>query len=207
MKPDIDLKQLEKKTWKAAFQDGLIDIAIGMILIVSMICQLFDTARFYLYALYLIPAILYVIGQRTITRPRLGIVKFSKQRKRKKHWLFIILTTSIVFLLILTMKGIIQKLPLTPVFVGVMILLLWSIMAFFLNLYRLYFYGALMTLSFAVSEMVINRTGIIAEGAFAWLISGVIIITVGAWHLVRFLRKYPIPAKGSLSAGGTDESS
>ena len=205
MTTDIDLRQLEKKTWRSFYQDGLVDIEIGMILIVSMICQLFNTARFYLYALYIIPAASYIIAQRIISRPRLGMVKFSKQRNRKRHWLSIIITTSTVFLLILTMKGILQKIPMTPVFIGIFILTLFSIMAFFLNLYRLYFYGVLITLSFAASEMIIIRTGIIARGAFVWLVSGIIIMASGIWLLVKFLRKYPIAAIESSSAGGMDE--
>ena len=205
MTSDIDLKQLEKKTWRSFHQDGLVDIAIGMILVISMICQLFDTARFYLYALFIVPAVFHIIAQRIITRPRLGMVKFSRQRNRKRHWLFIIITTSTVFLLILTMKGILQKLPMTPVFIGAFILILCSILAFFLNLYRLYFYGVLITLSFAASEMIIIRTGIIARGAFAWLVSGIIIMASGIWLLVKFLRKYPIPAIESSLVGGKDE--
>lgn len=201
---DTDLKQLEKNTWRSLFQDGLLDITMGMILIVSMICQLFDAARIF-YTLYLIPVVFQIIAQRSITRPRLGIVKFSKQRNRKRHWLFIILTLSILLLLILTMKGILQKLPMTPVFVGGHILILCSVLAYFLNLYRLYLYGVLITLSFAVSEIVIHHTGIIARGAFAWLASGVIIMAIGIFMLVRFLKKYPIPSHKTASAGGGDE--
>lgn len=204
MTSDIELKQLEKKTWRAFYQDGLVDIGIGMILVVSMFCQLFNAARIF-YALYIIPVVFHIIAQRIITRPRLGMVRFSKQRNRKRHRLFIIITTATVFLLILTMKGILQKIPVAPFLIGAFILTLCSIMAFFLNLYRLYFYGVLFTLSFAASEIIIDRTGIIAKGAFAWLISGIIIISIGIWLLARFLRKYPIPADDPLSAGGKDE--
>jgi len=46
MTQNINLKELEKKAWTSTFQDGIIDIGIGLILVVTTICQTFDAARF-----------------------------------------------------------------------------------------------------------------------------------------------------------------
>ncbi|NOR78919.1 MAG: hypothetical protein GQ523_11030 [Methanophagales archaeon] len=66
----------------------------------------------------------------------------------------------------------------------------------FLNFDRMYIYAVLFTLSFALNEITIANTGVIASGAYAWLISGIIMIVIGVVYLVRFLRKYPLPVKG-----------
>lgn len=94
MTQNSNLKELEKKAWTSTFQDGIMDIGIGLILVVTTICQTFDAARFYPYSL------------------------------------------------------------------------------------------------------TIADTGVIASGAYAWLISGIIMIVIGVVYLVRFLRKYPLPVKG-----------
>lgn len=60
----------------------------------------------------------------------------------------------------------------------------------------MYIYAVLFTLSFALNEITIANTGVIASGAYAWLISGIIMIVIGVVYLVRFLRKYPLPVKG-----------
>jgi len=93
MTQNINLKELEKKAWASTFEDGIMDIGIGLILVVTTICQTFDAARFYLYSL------------------------------------------------------------------------------------------------------TIADTGVIASGAYAWLISGIIMIVIGVVYLVRFLKKYPLSEK------------
>jgi hypothetical protein len=67
MVQDIHLNELEKKTWTSIFQDGLSDIVIGMILVISTICQTFNTVRFYLYALYILPALFIIIVQDSVS--------------------------------------------------------------------------------------------------------------------------------------------
>ena len=59
----------------------------------------------------------------------------------------------------------------------------------------MYIYAVLFTLSFALNEITIANTGVIASGAYAWLISGIILIVIGFVYLLRFLRKYPLQEK------------
>ena len=60
MTQNINLKELEKKAWTSTFQDGIIDMGIGLILVVTTICQTFDDARFYLYPLFIVPVLFLV---------------------------------------------------------------------------------------------------------------------------------------------------
>ena len=195
MTQDINLKELEKKAWTSTFQDGIIDIGIGLILVVTTICQTFDDARFYLYPLFIVPVLFITAAKKYITTPRMGLVKFSRARNRKRYMLYLIMTASIVFLLILTVKGLFQQLPMTPVIVGAIVFFIPCLIAYFLNFDRMYIYAVLFTLSFALNEITIANTGVIASGAYAWLISGIIMIAIGVVYLVRFLRKYPLPEK------------
>ena len=116
-----------------------------------------DDERFYQYLLFIVPALFIIIVKKYITAPRLGFVKFSKERNKKRHTLFRVMTISIIFLLILTTKGLLQQLPMTSLIVGAI--------------------------------------GVISSGAYAWLISGMMITVVGIVYLVRFMKKYPLPEK------------
>ena len=196
MTQNINLKELEKKAWTSTFEDGITDIGIGLILVLTTICQTFDDARFYLYALFIVPALFVTAAKKYIITPRMGLVKFSRARNRKRYMLYLIMTISIAFLLILTVKGLFQQLPMTPVIVGAIVFFIPCLIAYFLNFDRMYIYAVLFTLSFALNEITIANTGVIASGAYAWLISGIIMVVIGVVYLVRFLKKYPLPVKG-----------
>jgi hypothetical protein len=191
----IDLKGLEKKVWTSTFEDGITDIGIGLVLLVSTICQIFNDEHFYLYLLYIVPALFIIIAKKYITAPRMGLVKFSRERNKKMYTLFLVMTISIVFLLMLTIKGLLQQLPMTSLIVGAIVFIIPCSIAYFLNWDRMYIYAVLFTLSFALNEMTIAKTGVIASGAYAWLISGMMITLVGIVYLLRFMNKYPLPKK------------
>ena len=105
------------------------------------------------------------------------------------------MTETIVFLLILTAKGLFQQLPMTSVIVGAIVFIISCSIAYILNFDRMYIYAVLLTLSFALNEILIANTGAIASGAHAWLISAIIVTVIGVVYLIRFLRKYPVPEK------------
>lgn len=192
----IDLKELEKKAWTSTFEDGITDIGLGLLLLAATICQIFNESSPYLYPLFIVPALFIIIAKKYITVPRMGLVKFSRERTRKRYMLILVMTISIVFLLILTVIGSLQQLPMAPVIVGAIVFIIPCSIAYFWNWDWMYLYAVLFTLSFALNEITIADTGVIASGAYAWLISGIIMIVIGVVYLVRFLRKYPLPAEG-----------
>ncbi|KAF5422936.1 MAG: hypothetical protein C5S44_04015 [Candidatus Methanocomedens sp.] len=195
MTQNLNLKEIEKKVWTSTFEDGITDIGIGLVLLVSTICQMFNDERFYLYLLFIVPALFIIIAKKYITVPRMGLVKFSRERNKKRYTLFLVMTISIVFLLMLTTKGLLQQLPMTSLIVGAIVFIIPCSIAYFLNWDRMYIYAVLFTLSFALNEITIANTGVIASGAYAWLISGMMITVVGVVYLVRFLHRYPLPEK------------
>ncbi|PXF61074.1 MAG: hypothetical protein C4B59_05805 [Candidatus Methanogaster sp.] len=84
----IDLKELEKKAWTSIFEDGIADIGLGLLLTVATICQIFNESSLYLYSLFIVPALFIIIAKRYITAPRMGVVKFSRERTRKRLGLY-----------------------------------------------------------------------------------------------------------------------
>ena len=195
----LNLKEIEKKVWQLNFQDGITDITIALVLIITTICQIFNELRFSLYLLYIVPVLFSTIAKKHITSPRIGLVKFSKNRNKKRHLLSLTITAFLFVMLIFTITGSLNILqPATPVILGFIILTICSVIAFVLNYNRMYIYGILITFSFTLSELAIHKTGLISNGAFAWLISGVIILSVGIFYLILFLKKYPKPNYGEI---------
>ena len=80
MTQEFNLKELEKKAWTSTFEDGITDIGIGLLLLMSTICQIFNESSPYLYPLFIVPALFIIVAKKYITAPGLGFVKFSKER-------------------------------------------------------------------------------------------------------------------------------
>lgn len=198
MTQNINLKALERKAWTSNFQDGIVDIGIGLIFVVSSICMIFGDIRFYLYLLYLVPVLLIVTAKKYITIPRMGYVKFSRERNRKRYILYAVMTTSIIIFLLITVLAKNSLFPsaiMGAVVVSAIIFIICISIAFFLNFDRMYLYAFLITASFILSEIIISNTGVISSGGYAYLILSVIMIVIGIVYLFRFLQKYPLPSE------------
>jgi hypothetical protein len=189
---NLNLKEIEKKVWMLNFKDGITDITIALVLIVSTIYQIFNDIRFNLYLLYIIPVIFHAFAKKYVTASRIGQVKYSKERNKKRLILSFTISIFLFLMLIITITGSINNLqPVIPVIIGIIILIICSVIAYFMNYDRMYFYGILITFSFTLSELMILETGIISSGAFAWLISGAIILSIGIVYLIGFIKNYP----------------
>jgi len=204
MKQNINLMELEKKTWRSIFITGLVDIEIGLIFLVGSICMIFSDISYYLMPLYLVPLILFFLVNKFTIVPRMGIVKFSRRRRRKNAFLVAVITTSLIILIVLTVvakTNIIPKGLASQLTVIAVILIICFSIAFFMNFTRMYFYAFLITASFILSDIIRSHPGIISKGGYAYLLSSAVMIIIGTIYLHRFLKKYPLSEKG----GSTDK--
>ena len=195
---NIKLKELEKNTWKTSYENGLIDIAIGLICIVSAVCHIFDDIRYFLMPLYLIPILFLMLTKKYITIPRMGLVKFNKRRKRKSTIFIAVMTSVLIFLVILTIVLKTNYLPegiAARIIISAIMLLICFANAFFLNFNRLYIYGIVITGAFNLNEYIRENPGFLAEGGYAYLFAAIVILITGSIYLIKFLKKYPLPIK------------
>lgn len=202
MVQNINLKELEKNTWTSFYQNGLIDIQMGLIFVVGSICMIFSDIRYYLMSLYVIPILLFILAKKYIVLPRMGIVKFSRKRKRKSTILTAVITTTLVFLVSLTLiaktnTNIIPPGIAPQVVISAIILIICLSIAFFLNFNRMYVYAFLITGSLILSEIIRANPGIISRAGHAYLLTAAVMICTGGIYLVRFLKKYPLPVEGA----------
>lgn len=195
----ISLKEVERKAWTSYFEDGLWDIFLGAMLLIGGIRSVTD---YVWYTLLILPLILvFMLGKRLITTPRLGHVKFGPSRKAKQEKAMVALIISvlaILSLLLLRNSGLAlpPKVLISPM-MAVWIAVIFGVLAYYLDFWRLFAYGLL----FAISEALWGLFGGYI-GAMAQTISGVAVLLIGLFVLARFLRKYPQPAEATSDVKG-----
>ena len=111
MTENLDLKEIEKKTWRSFFEDGIFEIYMGTLHVgVGIAWSFIDVAPFSIYNLFGIMLIVFgflffILGKRFITYPRVGKIKFGRKRKVRKLKTIIVLSVNLVILLIFYLIG------------------------------------------------------------------------------------------------------
>ena len=199
MSQDINLKEIERKAWTSYFHDGLWDIYGGFLLLGLGLTMVTDQ-DWWLGVMIL--GMLPLWAKKRITYPRMGYVKFSPQRqaKTKKSKLVagIVLSGTallgmIMFLLVST-----NSLPqwldawLADYFLvafGAMLAAIVGIGAYMVGVTRYYAYAVLVLLAFATGQLLNTSAGLpVTIAAGVMLLCGLVLV-------IRFIRKYPLPAK------------
>jgi hypothetical protein len=199
MTHDMNLQELERKAWTAYFDDGLLDITVGLFVLTFGIGM---TTRYtYLAAVSWMVIFFFAAAKKSVTLPRVGLVKFSPERvKRFKletsfYLLFFTITALVgmVFFVILTMgipqsvKSLVGSLALVAyeliIVIGICFVAYWK------QIKRFYGYAG-----FSLAALI---TGYLMGGTQPWvgayqfIATGTLILIAGLVVLARFLRKYP----------------
>jgi hypothetical protein len=207
----MNLKELEKRAFTSSFQDGLLDIFLGLLLF-AMFSELLLSAIGISWG-YIVPeptgnlsvsqVVLSVLallvlfaGKRLVTAPRMGVVRFGPRRKARLWKIGMMLaTTAVVGLLFaweIVPSGLSVGIPL-PLLAWIMVSVLgFGLAAYLLDLNRMYLYAALFATS-PVSFVLLKQAGCTTVGLSVVAVSAAIMIAVGTVLLLRFLRKYPRP--------------
>jgi hypothetical protein len=206
----VDLEAIEKKAYRSYFMDGIWDIFIGMIFLNLGIGPL-------LILLSILPSIwniiiislgwnifaflIFYLGKKYITIPRIGFVKFGPKREAKriklKIFLFGIFMINLI-LFILRITGIIDytyiERFLYTLLIGLgMFIFPFSLMAYFLDFTRLYFYAFSAGIGFILTEYIKQIVGYPLGSIIIFGCIGGIIVAIGLSYFILFIRKYPIP--------------
>jgi hypothetical protein len=216
MSTQLNLKEVERKAYRSTYQDGLLDIEYGLI-VVSMAIFLYRPADGYspmniILSVVIISLanLLYFAGKKYVTLPRLGQVRFGPVRRQKAKTLSIVLGVFILFqvgLVALTAYGWANpevSAALSSYFSGSQSLILVAaigstivgtsmiVIAYFTDFPRGYYIAILMAL--AVFLMIYINQPIYP------IIIGVLIIIPGLMLFVRFLKTYPLHGEDTPDA-------
>jgi hypothetical protein len=197
-------KEIERRVFTSFFQGGLIEAFTGIFLLQLGLPALFSRSGFddFQSALITLPiALILLIGvfliRKFVVTPRLGKVKFLPERRRKLSKLIIV---PILTLIAGAVAGyIFTKNPsLRPIFVGqipfvLVPIIVFSAAAYFLNMKRLYVYGAIVGLVFPLGKYL--ETIIVSRNTLPATILSTAFVFLGmaTVFFVAFLRKYHEP--------------
>ena len=91
MEKDGDLETLEKKMFRAMSEDGLIEMLVGVLLLATALSNTMGElgysgmlVRLVAYPLMFFGVFMVFLGKKYVTIPRLGMVRFSPGRQKKR---------------------------------------------------------------------------------------------------------------------------
>ena len=201
MTEKIDLKKVEKQTYRFTFTDGLYDMTYGSLLIFAAIAPILREILYPSYIIFLIlPAsLILILGKRFITIPRIGIVKFNQNRTKSRNkmgLLIAILFPITVVMVVLTFLGVYNiKVGgyIVPVGAGLFVLILLSLVAYIMDYPHFYLYAISIGLGIPLAALLKPIFGDPLHYIISFGISGTLIFIYGIITLIKFIKKYPIP--------------
>jgi len=208
MENKVNLTAIERKAFRATFEDGLFDL-----LIVCFTLQFamepylsewglgdFWSSMIFL-PVYLIALFGLKKGKKNITVPRIGMANYSPVRKtkiRKLHFYFSVLLLAGIFVGLFAFQiGSADALKwIFPAILSFLMLFTFGVAGFYLDYPRLFFYGILISILVPIAEVLFWNGFVTHHGyPLAFGITSVVILFTGLFHFVKFVRKYPIAEK------------
>jgi hypothetical protein len=201
MTEKIDLKKVEKQTYRFIFTDGLTDMTYGSLLIFVAIAPILREILYPSYIIFLIlpPSLITILGKIFITVPRIGIVKFNQNRTKSRNkigLLIAILLPITVLMVVLTFLGVYNiKVGgyIVPVGAGLFALVLLSLIAYIMDYPHFYLYGISIGLGIPLATLLKPIFGDPLHYIISFGISGTLILIYGIITLIKFIKKYPTP--------------
>lgn len=205
-KNSISLKEADRRVFSASFDDGLVDIFIsGVVLMFAIgpflsiyLGDFWSSAIFLPFWGMLFLVLLWI--RMNIIKPRSGVVKYGPARRRKLT-LFtgIMLVLNIIFFTLGLVVGIV--LPGSPGWnillpFSAMVLVLFSLAGFFLDVNRFYVYGLMLAAGPFIGEWLFQNYQVLHHGyPIVFGIYAGIIFLIGLIKLLTFLKNNPLPSE------------
>lgn len=201
MKNNIGSK-LERDTFRIYYSDGIMDLAFGSMLIIFSIntfTSLNGAEESLIMRILIIPVILLLVLYKTfVTSKRLGYVKFSSVRNRKRLIAILIAAGAMVITAIIfyySSSGKIsneQKNDFIPLLIEFSALvLIFSLIAYFTDYYNLYIVGLAMAIGSPLSLMLEPYAGTRIHTIAIMFFAGLGLFLHGIILLVKFLNRFP----------------
>jgi hypothetical protein len=198
MKQTDQFKELAKKAYLNYHEDGVLDLIMGASCL--GIAAFFGTGNIVFNMFTWMPILFFMPLKNRITFPRIGYVKFDTRRGRPAKLILLMSVTIVLGLFVLGTVFFLNTGRVDPavrswigehliLILGLIFALILTMVAFTTSIRRLYLYAGLAAVSFVTSFL-------LELPEFAgFLAIGVVVFVSGIVQVVRFVRKYPVPAE------------
>ncbi len=210
---DRDLQSLERRTFRSVRDDGLWDVLIaGVIAMFAIAPPLSDVLGDFWSSIVFVPMWLAVYAateqvRERVVVPRVGLVRFSKDRIQRLHrlGLAMLAVNSFALVLGLTIAIGVQQDRLDiggaayPLMFGLMALVVFSAAAYATNIPRYYLYGLMVAIAPLVGEWLWRRDLATHHGyPIVFGISAALIAVAGIARFVSVIRDHPLPPETAM---------
>ena len=206
MTEKINLKEIEKRSFKSFFGTGIHDIGFGILLLSFAIAPLIRESFGYLYIpVMIIPGPLVItLGMRYIGNPRIGKVKFGVKRKSSAKIMkkiSLVSTTLLIALVVLTFSGLFPGQIVTflgggamfMLTIGIVVFVFMSVLAYMMDFSNLILYGLVIGVGITTAEILGGIIGAPLDSLLTFGILGSLLTIYGMINLSRFMKKHPKP--------------
>jgi hypothetical protein len=187
MTQEMDLKHIERKVWLSFHSDGIWDMFFGSLMLIMGI-RILSGAPWVTFLLIVV-ILIGLLGKKIITVPRLGYVKFGRNRSNRfKRILIINLICCCVVAAIIIPALLGAPIPkeVRLISLSIATLIIFSGMAFIFDFKRMYIYAVLLAAGLTIFDLLGD-----IRGAILLTVAGLTIIIIGLAIFVLFLKKYP----------------
>ncbi len=212
MSQTISLRDAERRAFTSGYQDGLWDILIGCFLLQFAIAPFLSRSLGDLWSsVVFLPfyAVVYLgiwLVRKHVVTPRVGVVRFGSWRRTRMIRVNLVMFAVLLVALIL---GLLSAVNVTasPGWMhtarfSLILLVCFSVSAYFLDFTRLYAYGILIALSPLVGEWLYVSVKAAHHGfPVTFGFTALTTILTGLVQLMRLLRDHPFPAEEPPSEG------
>lgn len=195
MSEKFNMNEIHRQVYLSYTEDGLIDLAIGLVIFGFGTLLMVDLP-WLVGVLGLIPLLIWYLGKRYLTIPRIGTIRPGKTMKKK----FSVFSASMIaaglgvlalFILIAgSGKNLLADHPLA--LFGLVLALGVSVLGFVMKANRLYYYAFLVFAAMAVGEVLDKSIQEMDVYLLSVVLAGGLILITGSIVLIRFLQKYPV---------------
>ena len=205
MTEKINLKEIEKRSYRAYFRTGLYDVAFGVLILSFAIAPVIrDVIGLFYIPIVIIPGpLIILLGMKHVIVPRLGIVKFGEKRNSAKKKMMIITvfsTTILTALLALTAAGVFPGFigevlsgVMFMLIIGIIVIILMGFIAYIMDFKNMLYYGLAIGIGIPTAEFLHSVVGVPLDSLITFGILGSLLLTYGLINLSSFLKKYPLP--------------
>lgn len=212
MSQRISLREAERKAFTSSYQDGLWDIFIGCFILQFAIAPLLSRSLGDLWSsVIFLPfyALVYLaiwLVRRYLVTPRVGEVRFGSWRRTRLIRFNVVMLAVLLLALILGLLSAVNFAA-SPGWIhaarfSLVILVCFSVAAYFLDFSRLYVYAILLALSPLVGEWLYLSIRAPHHGfPITFGITALTTVLVGLVQFMRLLRDHPLPTGEPSSEG------
>lgn len=196
MSLDLDLKEIERKVYMSYSEDGLIDIAIGLVFLGWGISLVIGPSGL-IGILPLLGLAIWYLGKRYLTVPRIGMIVPNQKFENRTRNLTLFLLILGMLVLTVAIIGIANKGNLLAVYSLVLLGLVVAggicVIALLLKANRLFIYAIALFVAFAGGDILDRYAADVDAFAASIILVSTLILLAGFVVLARFLRQYPLP--------------